>query len=278
MPIQIKIISLNTNEFIIEPVRDENLHKGSLSSDSDLSIEIRALKRELESKEINLTEPADYESVKNALHESYPKYQLRFAGKSLVLRALFALPISQIQLARESHSTFQTGITNSMFEFMKLNYATQITERECFAFDVKLVQQVQLDILSAINSLTQNVHATFSKLSPLMEQLNHDLAAINKIDNEKIWETPKYLLAIASVVKAMTEEQALVTQYEPYLIMKGASTLYPKYEKILYATHKAAPTLAKQSELLTIYNKHVRPLGITQNSATASPAPKATVK
>lgn len=260
MTILVKIIKLTSDELIIEPIRNTEVHdKRPLYRplDRDLSVELRQLKIEL-AQAHQLQEKVDYTEVPIERsywnYDNYGPYHLKFSGKSAVLRALSTIPALRINFTSQSYPLY-TAIN---YQEARYRYATQISEKECTAFDMKFVKQAYLDLYNYLNDQIKEIHDKSTPHSAIIRELIANLEYIKELQSEEC-ATPKYMLALSSLQYALTRELAERQTVASYRVMKGDSILAPKYQQLIYKIY-AISTHAdqlKERGLLDIYTKQV---------------------
>ena len=237
----IKIVALGADTFIIQPTRDSSL--GYHRTD-DLSTELRALKVYLGS--LRLFENIDY----TVLDDRHNPDSLKFTGKSLVLRSLFTIPQDRFEF---------WGGRGDNYLLMKNSCAVRIGRKECFVDDVKFVTQADLTLFNFIKLEVNKAHKDFSPRSHLMVQLEQDLAAIEKYEDD-IFYNRKCLSALSSVIFAYRSELKQKTAVAPYTFIKGNSILAPKYKtliEVLLKNINEVGSKVEEDQILPFYHDTV---------------------
>lgn len=240
MPVLIKFIKLTSDEVIIEPIRDENLHQTLLAPPSDLSLELEELKEQLnptktwlrgyDRSQKKLIENRDYVRVKE-------HYQLRFQGKSSVLRALYSIPMEFIKFDGSTLSEFQTefNFTKKCFEMMRLKFAATISDRECTVFDEKLVKEAHQFLFTRLVEELEKVHRSFNQPSQVIDQLKRDMEKCKETGNDYPFTMAPFFMLLASIYEAALFEKAHPTTPKTGMIsfLGGNSLLFMLYESLL---------------------------------------------
>lgn len=244
MPVVIRLISLSNTELKIEPQRI-----GFKSPFADLSTELNQLKRQLFTH--GLCEGIDYTQYSGPSPSTCHEYKLQFTGKSLVLRALYAIPIDWIEFSETTKlSGWGIDITKPDFEMMRMSYATSIHSRECFVSEVPWVKTAYQRSFEELIGAINQVHRQFSKNSPVIEQLKREMTALIQKPDE-LFESANFHLLLCCLYKAMKKEEADPTVFEKQLVtFNKKSKLLPHYEDLIknYASrspqifHKEAST------------------------------------
>lgn len=218
MPVNIHIVSLNQNELVIEPKM-----KDSWSHDN--SIDTATLKDQL--KKAELIEGDDYRVDRASSGYANSRLQIKFQGRSTVVRALWTIPIDMIE--------FDNYLcTKPIFNQAQLTYATTLSKKECTVHDEQFKHKAYAEFYNYIKGEISKIHAPEEKQTTVMQQLDKDLMFIEKSIPENVWERPRSHLALASLVKAYKDEEAKPTLVESgFSLFKKASRLAPRYKTIL---------------------------------------------
>ena len=259
MPSLIKLIVLSNEELIIEPIRDEDLHiYSSYGRSSDLSMELSKLQEYLNNLE--LIEKRDFVRIIGPYPNTEPQYQLKFFGKSLVLRALFTIPIEKIQFEQVTNNYNSARITQKDFERQRLQFAVKISSKECFHSEVIWVKKAHQCLFEELKKGINAAHGEYNQLSSVMIQLNRDMKFISsKANNEdEFFKHSNFLLLLASLYEARLKEKFPEKRKSMFLsIFSSVTTLLNKYETLLSQYRDVAPP--EYSEELEF--KILKPIG-----------------
>lgn len=263
MPATIDIISLSTDELIIQPISE------SSRQDPCLYSELKKLKLYLTT--CDLIENDDYISLYDPFQSSRSDtiYRLKFPGKSLVLRALYSIPKDAFNLVGFC------GFSMQHYNHVLINAALTIRNSECTLYDLKFVKQCDLEMLVSIENEVNKIHNQFHTPSEIMTQLDRDLQFIKQRKGEYSFTVPYYLLALCSLIRAYLTEKDLKTKVKPYVILKGSSLLEPQYKIIYTAVCSLLDKYKKgldEASALSFYNKHVRNQSMQEHLSFAAPA------
>lgn len=250
----IKIIKLSADLLQIEPVAVKN----NSYRNSDLSIEFSTLERQL--KEYGLVLNEDF--VAN--HGPYPstgrEYRFDFIGKSLVVRALHAIPADIIQFEHSPYSNNQC-LNKNEYEKYKSNFALKLTSKNCFHSETICVQQAQTIMFNTLLNDIVAVHTPFSKgNSQVINQLKYDIEILST-RQDTLFVNSNFMLLMAALQNAASDEKEknTITQSSLAGLFGKESKLYPEYEKLIVKYANYFPQLFKATQ----YSNKFDP--ITQN-------------
>ncbi|MCX7114978.1 MAG: hypothetical protein NTW08_03580 [Gammaproteobacteria bacterium] len=283
MPTTIKIIKLTSQELIIEPFEINTSNNAAMSRPSslpqhDLSFSWRALKQDLE-EHAGLIEGQDYTVSEPPLSDDIEqhftgKYQCRiiFSGKSLVVRALYSIPLEHIIFPFQmGDSTF----TKEIYKQERSRYALSLSARDCFAFDIKFKTQADDDLFAFLKTELQTIHDKIKTPSAVIAQLKVDIHHIETQLNQDIFVLPKCLAAFSSIMYAILVEQEEPTVCKTYLggFLNGASILAPEYQTLMQSVNPwlRSPLSQLPKEAASgIYHKYVNTSQMTTTSSSSA--------
>ncbi|MDR3477827.1 MAG: hypothetical protein P4M14_07335 [Gammaproteobacteria bacterium] len=230
MPVPIKIISLNRNELIIEPVQ----HR-------DLSLEFKELQRELMAPNCDLIEELDYVRV--------PSHQIKFETPSAVLRALNVIPTESFQ---QQEAKLAIDIQQK-----SIQYATEISSDECAERDQPFVDKAyQILVARFIQNIT-DIHNRFNLTLSVTAQLHRDTQfAINSSEEKADKDVLNRLMASLEHAIATEKSEPEFPQYSLPLI-ENSSALAPRYSEVLNSFKIYCQKTTE--ELSKIYDQQVKP-------------------
>jgi len=242
MPVIIKIIKLTSNELMIEPKKSESREY------RDLSIELRDLKRQLTG--YKLVEGEDYTYYPGSYPNTSPEYKLQFSGKSLVIRALYSIPIDLWEFDRNSYGS--VPVSKEQFAEMRLQFAMTVTSKLCYHNEIAWVKAAQKTIFESLATAIYKLHNTINKSSTVIACLTADMQNISQREDLP-FENSNFILLMAALSKAIhTEETTPTVTVKKLLIFESESKLLALYENLL---KQYMPYVPKSINLLSQYQK-----------------------
>jgi hypothetical protein len=176
----IKIIACEMDKYIIEPIKSKSPTLYGFSPQSDLSMELSGLKKRLLENKPPLKEGSDYEVYRGPWPNTDYLYQLKFSGKSQVLRGLFAIPVNWIDFNASYFELKSKASPKAYFERKRLVFAMQISSKECGVSEMHIVEEANALLLQDVMREVNKIHQETKIHSPVIEKLNHDLNLISQ--------------------------------------------------------------------------------------------------
>jgi len=185
------------------------------------------------------------------------------SGASKTIKALLLIPQDMINTSFYR----RTDGREDLYIIKGCKFVTEITAEQCLSSDLPYIHQAGAILFQALRTAVyEKIHRKYPS-SSVINQLNADLRYIENIKDEKVFETPKYLLAYSSIFYAVCSENKQKTTRSSFLFYKGKSVLAPEYKHLLEVFKRDfAPNFTSLSpeKLLEIYNQHVQPRQSTE--------------
>jgi hypothetical protein len=218
---QIKISKCQRDMLVIEPC----LPNSAYADRSILAGEAGNLKAEL--AKIDLIENRDYICDKGEYPMTQPENHIKFTGPSCVLRALFAIPKERICFE------LSYPLSPAIFTLTWTNYALAISDRECSVHELSIKEKVHNQLFTSLIESIKIVHQTIKKTSTVIDQLEKDLIAISKHQND-LWGKSNFYLACAALhhAKITEEKQKTVVEGKIKFLGGGTPVLFDNYKNI----------------------------------------------
>jgi hypothetical protein len=222
----IRIMNLSPTLFQIEPI---SVGKKTYS-EKDLSIELRCLKQQL--KTYGLIEDEDYVINNGEYPRTSPEYKVKFQGKSLVIRALFAIPSDLIQF---SVNHYDTPTNSGDLEKIKNKYAVTLPQKQCFYPEVKWVKEAQLQVFTNLKGEIKALHKAFINItSSVINQLDSDIEILSE-RTDPLFDNTNLSVLVSALQNAYNEEKSKPTVLPNSLFnfFSKESLILADYEKII---------------------------------------------
>jgi len=153
-----------------------------------------------------------------------------FRGKSVVVRALFSIPLILI-----THFKFEAA-NQCELEKYRCMYALKLTAKECFCSEVEMVKNVQVSLFNQLLSAISKLHDGFKQIkSSVIEQLTKEMQFLSSRE-DTMFEATNFILLFSALNHGYNEENANPTVVTPaFKLFKKESLILAEYLGLIRA-------------------------------------------